>query len=203
MSVIPDKGFSKALRPLYKWLKGNTGLGNGSLPAVTGLTVTHEGAGDYRRTVLKFTNVAIPLTDQAGVVAYKGTKIWDFPEGAILFLGASANIVLTKSSTGVIATWAGLFSVGSVIASNNATLTSTEQDMIPSTVTPAATAGVGAAKGLSTSTESAKVFNGSATPLDAYINLLVNDTDHDVTTTPCNLILNGTLILNWVNLGDI
>lgn len=201
MSAVPAKGFSKALRPLYKWLSG--GNTNGSIPVIAGLTVTNEGAGEYRRTVLKFTNVAIPMIDQAGVIAYKGTKVYDLPEGAILFLGASANLALTKSSTGIIATWNGDFSLGSVIASNNATLTSTEADLIPSTSTPAAVAGVSSAKGLSTTTEAAKVFNGSVTATDVYLNFLVDDTDHDVTTTPANLILNGTVTLSWVNLGDI
>ena len=46
------------------------------------------------------------------------------------------------------------------------------------------------------------IFDGTVTPKDAYINILVDDADHDVTTTPCNLILNGTLTINWLFMGD-
>lgn len=46
------------------------------------------------------------------------------------------------------------------------------------------------------------VFDGTSTAKDLYINFLVDDADHDVTTTPCNLILNGTVKVYWLNLGD-
>lgn len=202
MAEVPSKAFNHALKPLYKWIKGS-GAENGSLPTVTGLTVTHEGAGPYRKTVLKFTNVAFAMTDAAGVVAYSGKKVYDLPEGDIMFFGATANLVLTKSSSGVIDTWDGDFALGTVTAAADATLTSTEANLIPSTATPQAVAAATTAKGVSTSTEGAKIFNGTGTAVDVYLNFLVDDTDQDVTTTPCNLIVNGTVTLFWANLGDI
>lgn len=199
--AVPRVGFSRALRRLYDYIDAaSTG---GAKASVTGLTLSHDGAGPYRKTKLTFTNVDIALVDEAGVVAYKGTKVFDFPDGAILFLGAKADLALTKSSAGVNADWDGDFSLGTVTASNNETLASTEQDLIPTTPTPQAVSGATTAKGVSTSTEACKVFNGTSTAIDAYLNFLVDDADHNVTGTPCNLIVNGTVELHWVNLGDI
>lgn len=169
--------------------------------AGSGVSVQELGNAVVHKTVLTFDDVAIALTDQASTVAYGGLKVYDFPEGAILMLGAVADLDLTKSSAGVNDDWDGDFGVGTVTASNNATLSSTEQNIIPTTATPQASSGATTANGLSTATENA-VINGTSTPVDVYLNLLVDDADHDVTSTPCNLIVNGTLTLTWVKLGD-
>ena len=170
--------------------------------AGTGVSVKECVFGPFHQTVFTFNNCAIALADQAGVVAYKGLKIYDFPAGAIQFLSAVADIDLTKSSAGVNADWDGDFGVGTVTASNNATLSSTEQDILPTTPTPQAVAGVTTANGQSTITEAGYVVDGTNTAVDMYINFLVDDADHDVTGTQCNLILNGTLKVNWLFLGD-
>jgi hypothetical protein len=47
--------------------------------------------------------------------------------------------------------------------------------------------------------------NGSTLTISAvpvYINMLVDDADHDVTSTPTNLILNGTITVLWTSMGD-
>ena len=174
--------------------------GNGAV-AGSGVTVAEYNTGMVHKTVITFTDRAVALTDVAATVAYGGSKIYDLPEGAILILGATSNIALTKSSAGVNADWDGDFGIGTVTASNNASLSSTEQNIIPTTATPQAVSGATTANGQSTATENA-VINGTATAADVYFNLLVDDADQDVTGTACNLILNGTVTLIWLNLGD-
>jgi hypothetical protein len=169
--------------------------------AGSGAAVAEYNTGIAHKTVFTFTNSALALADEAGVVAYVGSKIYDMPAGAILFLGATSDLDLTKSSAGVNADWDGDVGVGTVTASNNATLASTEQNIIPTTATPQAVAGVTTANAQSTATENA-VINGTSTAADVYLNLLVDDADHDVTGTPCNLIANGTITIYWINLGD-
>jgi len=169
--------------------------------AGTGVTVAEYGTGEFHKTVFTFTNAAVALADEAGVVAYGGLKIYDFPEGYLYTIGASSDIALTKSSTGVNADWDGDFGVGTVTASNNATLATTEQNVIPTTATPQAAAGVTTSDGVSTATEHA-ILDGSTTAVDLYVNFLVDDADHDVTTTACNLIMNGTLTILWTSMGD-
>jgi hypothetical protein len=170
--------------------------------AVSTIDVVQSASVSVQKTVLTLTDTEITLTDNAGVVAYGGLKVYDFPAGHVLFLGAMADLTMTKSSAGVNADWDGDFSLGTVTATNNATLSSTEASFIPSTATPQASSGATTAKGASTSTEAGTVFDGSATATDVYLNFLVDDADHDVTGTACNLIANGTITLHWINLGD-
>lgn len=181
-------------------LTGPSASGVGAI-AGSGVTVTEQNVGAVHTTTITFADRAIALTDEAGVVAYGGSKIYDLPEGAILFLGATTDIALTKSSAGVNATWDGDFGIGTATAGNDATLATTEQNLLPTTATPQAVAGVTTSDGESTTSENV-VINGTGTALDVYLNYLVDDADHDVTGTACNLIVNGTVTVTWINLGD-
>jgi hypothetical protein len=177
ISNTPRNGFPKALGKFYDHLDGT-----------------------MCKSVISFTDEAFALTDAAGVVAYAGKKVFDFPAGVILIHGALANLAVTKSSAGVNDTFDGDFSVGTVTASNNATLTGTEADVIPSTATPQAVSGATTAKGFNSA--DIAPLDGTATAQDLFLNFVVDDADHDVTTTPANLVVNGTLTIVWTNLGD-
>jgi hypothetical protein len=109
---------------------------------------------------------------------------------------------MTKSSAGVDADAAGDFGLGTVTATNNTTLASTEQNLLPTTPTLFASS-TEDIKVVSTSTEAAKVLDGTSQAIDVFINALIDDGDQDVTGTPCNLIFNGTIELHWINLGDV
>lgn len=177
-------------------LKSSAGVG---AVAGTGVTVAEYGDGNLHKTVFTFADVAIALTDEAGVIAYGGLKFYDFPEGLILVLAAVADLDLTKSSAGVNDDWDGDFGLGTATAGNDADLTSTEQDILPKTATPQAAAGATTANGQNAAVA---FLDGTTTAKDAFVNFIVDDADHDVTSTPCNLILNGTITLIWVNGGD-
>lgn len=180
-----------------------TFVGVGAGVTGIGVTVTETGDGAVHKTVLTLTDVAVALSDNAGTIAYGGLKLYDWPEGLIAIQGASMDIALTKSSAGVNADWDGDTALGSVTATNDASLATTEQNIIPTTATPQASSGVTTGDGLSTATEAVTVLNGTSTAADLYLNYLVDDADHDVTSTPCNLIANGTITIVWSNLGDI
>jgi len=174
-------------------------LGVPSVPTVTGLTCEDKVTGALHRVTLTFTNVAFALTDVAATVAYSGMKVLDMPSGAYAILGAVSDFALTKSSAGVNADWDGDFGVGTVTASNNATLSSTEQNIIPTTATPQAVSGATTADGVMTA---ALYLDGTATASDIYVNFLVDDVDHNVNGTACNLIVNGTLTITYLYMGD-
>lgn len=173
----------------------------GTVEPVTGLTIAGARNGNVHKTTLTFENVVVALSDNAGVTAYAGKKLYSFPAGYQLLLNSTANLVITKSSAGVNANWAGRFGLGTVTASNDATLTGTEQNILPSTLTPAATAGVASAVGVATATEAPALLDGHVSAVPVFFNVLVNDTDHNVNGTACNFILNGTLTLTWINYG--
>jgi hypothetical protein len=169
--------------------------------AGTGVSALEYGDGLVHQTVLAFSDVEIALVDNAGVGAHGSLKIYDMPEGAIIVAAAVSDLAVTKSSAGVNADWDGDFGLGTTAADIDASLATTEQDILPSTATPQAVAGVTTADGESTTAEHV-IFNGTATAIDVYANFLVDDADQDVTSTPCNLVLNGTITITWINAGD-
>lgn len=193
-----SKGLQRSLRNRLYGAPNAAGSPNG-----TGVSAKQYGGQAVQKTVISLVNAAVVLADNAGVVAYGSLKVYDMPEGLFLFLGAVADLALTKSSTGVNADWDGDVSLGTVAANNGATLATTEQNLIPTTSTPQAVSGVTTGDCKSTSTESGVIFDGTGTAVDVYLNLLVDDADHDVTGTACNLIVNGTITILWANLGDL
>lgn len=173
-------------------------IGRGVAPAASTVGVV-EAEPETNEFVFTLTNAIVPLTDEAGVVAYGGLKFADLPAGAWHVHAAFVNLAITKSSAGVNADWDGDFAIGTVTASNNATLSGTEANVVPSTATPQAAAGATTAKGLSTA---GLMLDGTGTPVDLFLNMLVDDADHDVGGTACNLIANGTIKLVATYLGD-
>lgn len=184
-------------------IDGDVGTVNAAA-AAAGLVGLEHG-GPVRRVKLQLTNVALVLVDNAGVVAYAGLKLYTFGRGLINFLGASASLSIGKTTAGVNTTFRSTWGLGTVTADTSATLSSTEQNLIPSTAAATAVAGVATLTALATSTEAAKVFNGSTgtgAATSAFLNVVVTDADHDVTTTPCNLLATGTITIDYAHLGD-
>lgn len=180
-------------------LDGTRRSGSGSVSG-TGVSGTEKLVdGTLRQTVITFVNTHVPMVDEAAVVAYGGLKVFDFPEGAIFILGATANLALTKTSAGINDTWDGDFGIGTVTAGNNNALATTEQNILPTTATPQAVAGATTAKGQNTAVA---ILDGTTTPVDAYLNFLVDDADHDVTGTAADIVVNGSITLTWLSLGD-
>jgi hypothetical protein len=206
---MSNMGFKLELKKALRTLPDQDAVNNavvsmdsGAAPNGAGVSLSESATPGVFRSVITLTDANIPLVDEAAVVAYGSLKVLDMPQGVVQFMGAVADIALTKSSAGVIDTWDGDVGVGTAAASNNATLASTEQDIIPTTATPQAVAGATTADAISTATEAGATFDGRTTPVDVYLNLLVDDADHDVTSTACNLIANGTITITWAFLGD-
>ena len=190
------KGLPRSLKKLYQ-----ESTDKGGTPAAG---TKAAGSGYFRKEVISFDNVLVPLVDNAGVVAHAGLKIYDMPAGHVIYMGAVMDLVVTKDhATGVSDTWAGDVGLGSVTEDGTVgPLDGNFIDLIPNTATPPAVSGSAAFKAESTATESGTHFDGSATPMDVFFNVLVDDGDHDVTTNPTNLILNGTITLLFANMGD-
>jgi len=195
------------------------GVGTGDTPEFAGVELTADatanGTGvvvssekvEVRTLKLTLTNTPVVMADEAATVAYGSLKVADLPQGNIVILGAVMDLALTLSAAGINADWDGDVGLGTTAAGNNAALAGTEQDLIPTTATPQAVASATTAKAKSTATElAAGVFDGTTATgaaKDIYLNILVDDADHDVTTTPTNIICDGTIQITYCNLGDI
>lgn len=168
--------------------------------AKNGATVSaaEYGEGNIHRTVLTLTALPLTLRDtEQGL----GVKVYDFPAGRILILGATGSVAGTTTSVladtlnaGVTYNWG----VGSTTQANG-TLATTEQNILQTTNgTASATINVaGAASGgLGVLTP----LDGTTTAVDAYFNVGVatgTDIDANATTT-----WTGTVTITWMNLGD-
>lgn len=165
--------------------------------AVAGVGVTvQEQAGLYR-TVITLTNASVTTTDATTNGASGSLKVYDFPEGNLVFLGATSDITIARVGTNLTATAAVVASVGTVAAAADVTLTGTEQDLVPSTVATL-TAGAGVFKGKSL-TAGIAVLDGTATAKDAYLNFAVPDAGSAGNDA---LLVNGTITILWANAGD-
>lgn len=172
-----------------------------SLGAASGATVSAFETVDglVRRTVLQVQNLPLTLAD---ATQGAGVKIYDFPEGRIHILGAIGAIAMITTSVlastlhgGVTCKWG----VGSTTQAN-ATLATTEQDMIPvTTVVASATINVAGAQSKASLAASLQL-DGTTTPVDAFLNISIpTGTDIDANAT---VLVSGTIQITWINLGD-
>lgn len=159
--------------------------------------VDEMGFGPIQRTKITLTSLPITMTDEPGVVAYGGSKVYDMPAGNILILGATQDLSVTKSGAGINADFDGDVGLGTTTAGNNNALATTEQNIIPTTSTPQAVAGVTTADGINAA--AIAPLDGTTTPIDIYLNFLIDDADQDGGGT---LLVSGTIIITWINLGD-
>jgi len=164
----------------------------------TTVTAVEYGNGAIHKTVLTLTALPLTLRDtEQGL----GVKIYDFPEGRILFLGATGSVAETTTSTltsslntGVTYNWG----VGSTTQANG-TLATTEQNIVQTT-NGTASATVNVAGAASNGVGVLTPLDGTTTPLDAFFNVGIagaDDIDGNATTT-----YTGTVTITWMNLGD-
>jgi hypothetical protein len=189
VGLLADKAAHTAL---------NVGAKNGST-----VSVVETGIGGFLHNTA-FTVTALPLTVPNAVAGTQGigAKIYDFPEGRIYILGCTGSMAETTTSAilstlngGSTCKWGAGTTVGV-----NATLATTEQDILPVTsITSSATINVAGAVSKAALAAGAQ-FDGTGTALDMYLNFSVptdGDLDADATIT-----LTGTINLTWLYLGD-
>lgn len=171
----------------------NTG---GGTVGGTGNTAAEYQAA-LRKTVITFDDHSITMTDATTAGSHGSTKIYDFPAGAIQVLGSSCDLTTTAGAGGIDDAAEAVLSLGSATAgTDNATLTSTEADIIASY---AGTLSSGTGVFTKYGSLVAAAFDGTTTPVDLYINAAVPDAG---STADDTLTVAGTCTIAWANLGD-
>lgn len=178
----------------------NTVSTSGATNGATNVATEQMGAVHQTLITLNATPITIVDANVGG-----GTKIYTFPEGRILLLGAVGSMAFTTTSVlastlnaGVTINWG----LGSVLTTTQAsgTLATTEQDMLPTTnATASATINVAGAVS-NGKLASGLQFDGTATATAVNLNVGVataTDIDGDATVTVA-----GTVVLTWIHLGD-
>jgi len=179
------------------WYRLKKAVQTKSTPA-SGLTdvTVKDGVGSVVTTVITFTDKDVTMTDAGANGSHGSLKMIDFPEGNIVILGASTDLAIERVGTALTATSAVVGAVGTTAtATDNATLTTTEANIVPSTVSTL-TAGAGATAGQSTAVA---VIDGTAAAISAYLNFATPDAG---STGNDALTVNGTVTVVWTTSGD-
>lgn len=167
-----------------------------SLPAgITGVTKT-ETLGNTVTVELTLTSKSIAMTDAGAAGSHGSLKLLDLPAGYIVVVGAVTDLTIARVGTAITATAAVVGSLGSTaVATDDATLTSTEADIVPST-TATLTAGAGTMDGLATAIS---YQNATSSAKAVYLNFAIPDAG---STGNDALLVNGKIFLTIVNTGD-
>lgn len=172
-----------------------TNTADSTLAPTTGVTKRVTVGGLVHETYT-FTNRSVTITDNTTSGAHGNLKIVDLPEGNITILGATTNLTIARVGTNITATAAVVSSVGTVAAANtDATLTSTEANIVPSTVATL-TAGAGVARGESTAV---LVADGTATRVPVFLNFAMPDASSGGNDA---LTVNGTITIVYCSSND-
>lgn len=173
--------------------------------AAEGAAVTAtEVIGTVRKTTLTLTDVEVALSAVSTARGFGGTKIYEFPEGRILFLGCMAALTIsvpTADQADFAATPEGDVGIGSVIAANADAIgtDATDDDFATGVAFDMA---AGFTDDIVLQSEPVGQFNGTATPVDVNVNVIVDAADIDDDSSP-SVTVTGTVVLHWINLGDV
>jgi hypothetical protein len=146
-----------------------------------------------RQTKFTFNSATVTLNYNASY-SNGGLQIYDFPRGNINILNTVSNLAITVSGAVTDATNF-VSAIGTVTAATDGTLSSTEADIMPSTVA-GVTSGVGNVDGRLASTA---IINGTATAADAYLNFATSSNLSSART----VTITGWVIVTWMNGGDL
>lgn len=189
ITITPNVGWFQGMKFLNEVLSG---LGGGTKS--TASTVTSTDSAGTTKTVLTLTNHIVNTTEAGAAGAYGGSKLLTFPAKNIIYLGASANLTLAKQGAGITDTAAVVYALGTVTAAGDATLTSTEANLIASTAATL-TGGVTpvTVKGKSV-TAAIAAFDGEAAAKEVFLNFAMPDAG---STANDALVVNGTITIIW------
>jgi len=153
-----------------------------------------------RRVRYEVKNVTVPVAATGDADAFgTGVVIGDLPEGNILLLGGISYLQFTTADTDLTTTWTGLYAVGTAPMAADATLTSTEADLISSVVLAAATSRTSPlTKGNKAATA---LLDNTGGAMEVNLNVVVDNTGI-ASGGAADLTANGYVDLVFIVLGD-
>lgn len=172
-------------------------IGAGALTVAEG-NVEEFGNAYFKRTVITLTDCPVAVGNTIGI-SFGGKKLYDFPEGRFQILGGNCDLVVDASGdAGIVQTGSGDVSLGGTITADGV-LSGTEVDIMASTaLTDPFVAGIGSVAG---SLVKNVEFDGSTTPKDLCLNIIIDDLDvadgHDG-----EVLVSGRIVVCWAFYGD-
>jgi hypothetical protein len=162
-------------------------------------TAVEKGSGVTHQTVLTFTLTGDNDLDLADGDHGTGVKVYDFPAGRILVLGATVNAsAVTNDAFEANPNDTYYLGVGTVTAADDATLATTEQDIIPVT-TIDTISNTTLTNDWHAALAASAQFDGTSSAVGLYVNAAVAGAS---LTKALTIAITGTLTVTWINLGD-
>ncbi len=181
----------------------------GTLETVTGLSVVEKGSGAIHKTIISLDEVSQASTDATTNGAQTTKKLYTFPQGQIVILGAHAVFPLgliesqSPGGTGYSDTADFSIGVGSATVVVAVDLTTTEQNICAKMDVDLAIVTVNAESDAIESGINAALLplDGSTTAIPVWLNTsTLDDADHG--TAADELKISGTITIVWTVLGN-
>lgn len=181
----------------YQELKRLLDGGASGTSPVSTVVATDKGIANYHETELALTAMLLTAGNTTGV-SFGGTKIFDFPAGRIFVLLSLLSLDApglgnAGNATPIDGDDNGDVAVGTTVAGDG-TLTGADVNLIPSTAYAMDTA-------VTAALAAAAAFDGTSTAVDAYLNMIIDDTDVGDGASDI-LEITGFVRITWVNGGD-
>lgn len=168
-------------------------------PATGSITAKHAAFGPFKQ--LKLTLADVPQSVVNGT-EYQSTLMYTLPEGRVYVIGAVAT--LQQKTTSALASTLNSGSTGAIgvgtAAASSTTLSTTMQDIIPTTAFTSSTTINVAGTAVNAVLASPAVFDGTSSAKKLYLNTAyatTTDVDGNATQT-----ISGTVTVTYVHLGD-
>jgi hypothetical protein len=185
---------------------GKLDVESGGTLSITGIVTPRHAAGTggakvdvsesgdcFNVTTLTLSSDTITMTDAAAAGCHGTLDLYVFAAEVNTILVSLPNLTLTAGAGGIADGAALIYSIGTAaVGTDNATLTSTEADVVPST---AATLTSGTVANVKSANTAAVVLNGNAGAKTIRLNLAVPDADSSGNDT---ITVSGTVTLKWV-----
>lgn len=169
------------------------------------LFVTEMGDGIHHRTQLQFQNLPVTVANTTGA-SFGSALLYTFPQGLIFvkaFMAKFSSIAFNTTIGGgsAIGTGgSGDYSVGTT-ATADATLSSTDVNLLPSTAMLDPFVGGLGSSNVGSYLAAGALFDGTATAIPAYLNVIIDDADvADASTS--TVYFTGSAQITWEWNGD-
>jgi hypothetical protein len=172
--------------------------------AKNGATVTEVLIdGPVRKVTLTCAITPIVITDEAGQGQFGPVKVYDFPEGLLLFLGAVIDGSFTVDDSEMTDTFDGDVALGTAAAADAQGQDGTTDDLLQTTAMTQAIAQVANCDAVTIATKltesGARWHDGTATAKDMYLNFEIDDQAAHITGTGS---FTGAIQFAYIILGD-
>jgi len=168
--------------------------------AATGFTAVNTVSNGLVKTVITVPATAFVVVGGASGVGELGKQVYDFPEGQILLLGGGATVTITEADANITASAVVDVSLGTAAVSGGDDALgadATDDDLLD---TGSLTMSSSTITGSIISNTSVAKFDGTTTPIDAFLNISVQDAG--ISNDSATVTVSGTITLYWMLLGD-